>query len=174
MIMWCTSKDHFVYAPSQWEATLQCNIIPHWLGASTERSSYKSSQSSQLWMQHHIRVLTSCGQTTIWGISFNEIPFIVVRPHDVITLIIWVFQIFWSTYPSLKSNWWVLPVHVLSFPDWETCQFLVSPLYIFWSGKAWKVFSVFAFHSSICLSNSSVSLSIHRFVLLVVHSKQQR
>ena len=28
-------KDHFVYAPSQWETTLQCNIDSHWLGAYT-------------------------------------------------------------------------------------------------------------------------------------------
>ena len=25
--------DHLVYAPSQWEMTLQCNVISHWLGA---------------------------------------------------------------------------------------------------------------------------------------------
>ena len=24
-------RDHFGYAPSQWEMTLQCNVIPHWL-----------------------------------------------------------------------------------------------------------------------------------------------
>ena len=24
-------RDHFVYAPSQWETTLQCNVVPHWL-----------------------------------------------------------------------------------------------------------------------------------------------
>ena len=26
------SRDHFVYAPSQWETTLQCNVVSHWLG----------------------------------------------------------------------------------------------------------------------------------------------
>ena len=26
-------RDHFVYAPNQWEKTLQCNVISHWLGA---------------------------------------------------------------------------------------------------------------------------------------------
>ena len=25
------AKDHFVYASSQWEATLQCNVVSHWL-----------------------------------------------------------------------------------------------------------------------------------------------
>ena len=27
--------DHFVYAPSQWETTLQCDVDSHWLGAYT-------------------------------------------------------------------------------------------------------------------------------------------
>ena len=26
-------RDHIVYAPSQWETTLQCNVVSHWLGA---------------------------------------------------------------------------------------------------------------------------------------------
>ena len=28
-----TCRDHFVYTPSLWETTLQCSLIPHWLGA---------------------------------------------------------------------------------------------------------------------------------------------
>ena len=32
------SRDHFVYAPSQWETTLQCNVVSHWLGAFTKLS----------------------------------------------------------------------------------------------------------------------------------------
>ena len=32
------SRDHFVYAPSQWETTLQCNVVSHWLGTCTEWS----------------------------------------------------------------------------------------------------------------------------------------
>ena len=31
-------RDHFVYVPSQWETTLHCNVVSHWLGAYTERS----------------------------------------------------------------------------------------------------------------------------------------
>ena len=36
MAFWIVSplfRDHFVYAPSQWEATLQCNVVSYWLGA---------------------------------------------------------------------------------------------------------------------------------------------
>ena len=31
-------RESFVYAPSQWEMTLQCNVVSHWLGAYTEWS----------------------------------------------------------------------------------------------------------------------------------------
>ena len=34
----CIHRDHFVYAFSQWETTLQCNIVSHWLGPYTEWS----------------------------------------------------------------------------------------------------------------------------------------
>ena len=30
------SRDPFVYAPSQWETTLQCNVVSHWQGAYTK------------------------------------------------------------------------------------------------------------------------------------------
>ena len=32
------TRDHFVHAPSQWEMTLHCNVISHWLGAYTKWS----------------------------------------------------------------------------------------------------------------------------------------
>ena len=34
----CLPRNHFVFAPSQWEMTLQCNVISHWLGAPTKLS----------------------------------------------------------------------------------------------------------------------------------------
>ena len=37
-ICYSVSRDHFVYAPSQWETTLQCNFVCHWLGAYTKFS----------------------------------------------------------------------------------------------------------------------------------------
>ena len=33
-----SSRDHFVYAPSQWDMTLQCNVISHWVDAFTKWS----------------------------------------------------------------------------------------------------------------------------------------
>ena len=37
---WCLGsfREHFVYAPSQWETVLQCNAVSHWLGAYAEWS----------------------------------------------------------------------------------------------------------------------------------------
>ena len=32
-VLWCMVWDHFVYASSQWEMMLYCNIISHWLDA---------------------------------------------------------------------------------------------------------------------------------------------
>ena len=32
------SRDHFVYAPSQWETMLHYNVVSHWLGTCIERS----------------------------------------------------------------------------------------------------------------------------------------
>ena len=32
------SRDHFVYAPNQWETTLHCNFVSHWLGTYTKWS----------------------------------------------------------------------------------------------------------------------------------------
>ena len=35
-----TCRDHFVYVPSQWETTLHCNVVSHWLGTYTKWSLY--------------------------------------------------------------------------------------------------------------------------------------
>ena len=34
----CEYRDHSVYVPSQWETTLQCNVVSHWLGEYTKWS----------------------------------------------------------------------------------------------------------------------------------------
>ena len=35
LLRWTHPRDHFVYAPSQWEVTLQCNVVSYWLGTCT-------------------------------------------------------------------------------------------------------------------------------------------
>ena len=37
-------QDHFVYAPNQWETTLQCNVASHWLNAYTKWSMLSGIQ----------------------------------------------------------------------------------------------------------------------------------
>ena len=49
-----SSRDHFVYAPNQWETTLQCNVVSHWLGAYTKLSLYSRGYS---WCSHMVYVL---------------------------------------------------------------------------------------------------------------------
>ena len=65
-------KDHFVYAPSQWETTLHCNVVPHWLGAYTKwpwmwDCTWILSTPSSLKFQHlqpYPLPLTHCGLVT--------------------------------------------------------------------------------------------------------------
>ena len=40
MLDWITrgTQEYFLYAPSQWETTLHCNVVSHWLGAYTNWS----------------------------------------------------------------------------------------------------------------------------------------
>ena len=51
----CMTRDHFEHAPNQWEATIHCNIVSHWLSAYTNgscmtiNSSEKLSCISPLW-----------------------------------------------------------------------------------------------------------------------------
>ena len=47
-----TFRDHFVYAPSQWETTLHCNIVSHWLGAYTKWSLYFGLETYCFWGHH--------------------------------------------------------------------------------------------------------------------------
>ena len=35
-------RDHFVYAPSQWQTTSQCNVAAHWLGTHTKWSLHSA------------------------------------------------------------------------------------------------------------------------------------
>ena len=43
------SRDHFVYAPSQWKMTFRCNVISHWLGAYTKWLLCISVHNNSLW-----------------------------------------------------------------------------------------------------------------------------
>ena len=49
-------KNHFVYAPSQWETTLQCNVIFHWLGVIGA-----VSLQAIAWTNAELSIMRSCG-----------------------------------------------------------------------------------------------------------------
>ena len=51
------NKDRFVNAPSQWEVTLHCNVVSHWLGAFTKWSLGNHMISSGQWSNPE-----GCGQ----------------------------------------------------------------------------------------------------------------
>ena len=55
-------RGHFAHAPSQWETTLHCNIVPHWLGAYTEWSLWpiyvcRLSKATMSWWLY-VNILT--------------------------------------------------------------------------------------------------------------------
>ena len=53
------SRDNFVYASSQWETTLQCNVVSHWLGA--YRKGINSSLPVSEPGAHSEKALPACG-----------------------------------------------------------------------------------------------------------------
>ena len=48
-------RDHFVYASSQWETTLQCNVVSHWLCACTRNDPCFLHKICLLQIHHHWR-----------------------------------------------------------------------------------------------------------------------
>ena len=65
VIMIVKFMDHFVYAPSQWEATLQRNVASHWLDAYTKWSLevmqyvYPCSSGLHPWHWDNLMINTS-------------------------------------------------------------------------------------------------------------------
>ena len=53
-------RDHFVYAPSQWEMALHCNTVSRWLGAYTEWSIKDMNKNSRTESQHNHTKLAVC------------------------------------------------------------------------------------------------------------------
>ena len=50
-------RDHFVYASSQWETTLHCNVVSHWLDTLTKWSLVTSSNGAIIALPRGIAVL---------------------------------------------------------------------------------------------------------------------
>ena len=68
--------DHFVYAPSQWKTTLQCNVVSHWLGAYTKLSIEMASISdgSEQYLSPYSRVRHGGGHMMPYPRYWSGIP----------------------------------------------------------------------------------------------------
>ena len=81
-----TIRDQFVYAPYQWETTLQCNVVSHWLGTYTKWSLIMSSHN---WFRSWRELCTSRQST--WQRNDKE-P---INSTTVFTLVILLSSKFW-------------------------------------------------------------------------------
>ena len=57
-------RDHFVYAPNQWETMLHCNIMSHWFGAYTKWFLYIHQCTTWSWSMHCD--IEGCHLNAIW------------------------------------------------------------------------------------------------------------
>ena len=63
-------RDHLVYAPSQWETTLHCDIVSHWLATYTKWSLLYAP--SQWGMTLHCNILSHwLGTYTEWSLWYQ-------------------------------------------------------------------------------------------------------
>ena len=101
-------RDYFVNVPSQWETTLQCNVVSHWLGAFTKWSLLLQYMQSLLLKDVMIK---GCKIGILMENSFPQFV-----SHNMIYLFIFhdmVSLIHWSPCnPSHGWPWWSL--HIIS------------------------------------------------------------
>ena len=67
-----SSRDRFVYAPSQWETTLQCNVVSNWLSTYPKWSLLQGKQN----MDHSASMET--------GIFWNYFPANYINNENVV------------------------------------------------------------------------------------------
>ena len=67
------TRNHFVHAPSQWETTLHCNVVSHWLGTYTEWSLYNMIIFSKLLTSDILQfIMKIWGADSIWRCHLNS------------------------------------------------------------------------------------------------------
>ena len=82
-------RDHFVYAPNQWETTLHCTVVSHWLGAYTK------------WSLRNWYIITRCLLKVISITSMITDFFIQITIFAYMSTIL---------YCSSPMSWFVYPV----------------------------------------------------------------
>ena len=60
-------RDHFVNAPSQWETTLHCNVVSHWLGAYTKWSRESDNGNQYAASLFHKPSFSTCLEDEKWN-----------------------------------------------------------------------------------------------------------
>ena len=71
-------RDLFVYAPSQWETTLHCNAVSHWLSAYTKWSlgpvQYCISRNHSVYVPRQWETALYCNAISHWLDAYTEWP----------------------------------------------------------------------------------------------------
>ena len=66
------NRDHFVHAPSQWETTLQCNVVSHWLGACAKWSRHNTLHRGHLFLPCPVCSRPDLLQTLPWSMGWRR------------------------------------------------------------------------------------------------------
>ena len=112
-------RNHFVYALSQWETTLQCNVVTHWLGAFTYSSC---PWAIDVYCEHYGEKLPYCERTCLYYICYRNI---IGKPASDWTLFallssrketIWIFH-----QPNWAHGYYTEQCH------YDTVNFLPNP-----------------------------------------------
>ena len=107
-------RDHFVYAPSQWEMRLQCNVVSHWPSAYTKWSlimmtSLHGNHWSSVDSIHKGPVMGSFGVFFVFSLKYllNKKSSYLWHHYNVCCL--FIFQDSMSTSSHhLTTPYWVL------------------------------------------------------------------
>ena len=120
-------RDHFVYAPSQWETTLQCNVVSHWMGTYSKWSLYQASKIHVCCGRAHSRLLNTLRlrqngrhladdifkcislNENVWITIMMSLKFVPGDPVDNIPALVQIMAL--STSHYLKQWWLRLPTH---------------------------------------------------------------
>ena len=99
-----TGSDHFLYAPSQWETTLQCNVVSHWLGALMKWSLHRHwlnhilnmhipfPKVSLIWKAYKVNIGSWCVE--LYGYGNREISACNSITSNISHEIYWGFEVF--------------------------------------------------------------------------------
>ena len=108
---WFSYRDHFVNVPSQWETMLHCNIISHWLGASTFCECAQPMRDDV-----YCNIISHwLGASTKWSLLLHELwapircsPNVWMSNISAICLSLsyWVMMLFWHGNAFLITSPW--------------------------------------------------------------------